>query len=67
MALSLVEEGLLDLDRPMAQYSEWADFCNDFSEQPSIFARGLRCDPPQHSLRHLLTHTAIGQPGGQFS
>jgi CubicO group peptidase (beta-lactamase class C family) len=67
VALRLVEVGLLDLDRPMAQYSEWAEFCRDFSEQPSIFSRGLRCDSPQHSLRHLLTHTAIGRPGEQFS
>lgn len=67
VALKLVEAGRLDLDRPMAQYSEWAGFCRDFSEQPSIFSRGLRCDPPQHSLRHLLTHTAIGRPGEQFS
>ena len=67
VALRLVEDGLLDLDRPMAQYSEWADFCRDFSEQPSIFAQGLRCESPQHSLRHLLTHTAIGDPGTQFS
>lgn len=51
----------------MAEYSEWAGFCKDFSEQPSIFARGLRCEPPEHSLRHLLTHTAIGRPGSQFS
>ncbi len=67
VALRLVEEGLLDLDRPMAQYSEWEGFCRDFSEQPSIFAQGLRCESPQHSLRHLLTHTAIGDPGEQFS
>lgn len=67
VALKLVEDGLLDLDRPMAQYSEWAEFCRDFSEQPSIFARGLRCESPQHSLRHLLTHTGVGRPGAQFS
>ncbi len=67
VALRLVEQGVLDLDRPMAQYSQWADFCADFSEQPSIFARGLRCDPPQQTLRHLLTHTAIGTPGERFS
>lgn len=67
VALRLAEDGVLDLDRPMAHYSEWADFCRDFSEQPSIFARGLRCESPQHSLRHLLTHTAIGRPGARFS
>ena len=67
VALRLVEEGRLDLDRPMAEYSEWAGFCKDFSEQPSIFAQGLLCESPRHSLRHLLTHTAIGRPGTRFS
>lgn len=66
VALRLAEQGVLDLDRPMAEYSEWADFCRDFSEQPSIFARDLRCESP-HSLRHLLTHTALGRPGTAFS
>ncbi|MEQ8954807.1 MAG: serine hydrolase domain-containing protein, partial [Gammaproteobacteria bacterium] len=42
VALRLVENGILDLDRPMSEFSEWEDFCSDFSEQPSIFARGLR-------------------------
>ena len=67
VALRLAEEGVLDLDRPIADYSDWADFCTEFSEQPSIFARGLRCQPPIHTLRHLLSHTATGEPGTQFS
>ena len=67
VALRLAEEGRLDLDRPMAEYSEWADFCAEFAEQPSIFARGLACDAPRHALRHLLTHTATGVPGTRFS
>jgi CubicO group peptidase (beta-lactamase class C family) len=67
VALRLVEEGVLDLDRPMADYSEWAEFCTDFSQQPSIFAKGLRCQPPIHTLRHLLSHTATATPGNHFS
>lgn len=67
LALRLVETGVLDLDRPMVEYSEWADFCSAFSEQPSIFARGLRCRPPRHTIRHLLSHTAAGTPGTAFS
>lgn len=67
VALRLVEGGLLDLDRPMVEYSEWAGFCTDFSRQPSIFASGLRCQPPIHTLRHLLSHTATSTPGNQFS
>jgi CubicO group peptidase (beta-lactamase class C family) len=67
VALRLVEAGKIDLDRPMAEYSEWADFCTGFSQQPSIFAKGLRCTPANHTLRHLLTHTATSTPGAQFS
>ncbi len=67
VALRLVETGVLDLDRPMAGYSEWAGFCTDFSRQPSIFARELRCQPATHTLRHLLSHTATSTPGNHFS
>jgi CubicO group peptidase (beta-lactamase class C family) len=67
VALGLVEEGALKLDRPMATYSEWLEFCTAFSQQPSVFARGLRCQPPRHTLRHLLSHTATQTPGTQFS
>ncbi|MEL7449484.1 MAG: serine hydrolase domain-containing protein [Pseudomonadota bacterium] len=67
VALRLVESGVLDLDRPIAEYSEWADFCARFSKQPSIFARNLRCEPATHTLRHMLSHTAAGVPGTAFS
>jgi CubicO group peptidase (beta-lactamase class C family) len=67
VALRLAEQGVLDLDRPMAAYSEWAEFCTDFARQPSIFSKGLRCQPSIHSLRHLLSHTAMATPGNQFS
>ena len=67
VALRLVEQGVLDLDRPMAEYSEWAEFCADFAQQPSIFAQGLRCQPAVHTLRHLLSHTATSVPGSHFS
>ncbi len=67
VALRLVEKEALDLDRPMADYSEWAEFCSDFSRQPSIFAAELRCQPAVHTLRHLLSHTATSTPGSRFS
>ena len=67
VALRLAEQGVLDLDRPMADYSDWAGFCADFSQQPSIFAKGLNCQPPVHTLRHLLSHTATRVPGSRFS
>lgn len=67
VALRLVELGTLDLDRPIAEYSKWAGFCEAFSRQPIIFAKGLRCDLTSHTLRHLLSHTATGVPGTRFS
>jgi len=67
VALRLAEEGVLDLDRPMADYSEWGEFCAEFSQQPSIFAKELRCQPRVHTLRHLLSNTATSTPGSHFS
>lgn len=67
VALRLVEAGVLDLDRRIVDYSEWTDFCTGFSRRPSIFAQELRCQPPNHTLRHLLSHTATGSPGTRFS
>lgn len=67
VALRLAEQGVLDLDRPMADYSEWAEFCAEFAQQPSIFAKDLRCQPASHTLRHLLSHTATATPGNHFS
>ena len=67
VALKLVEQCVLDFDRPIAEYSDWKEFCREFSAQPSLFARGLRCDPANHTLRHLLSHTTTGQPGERFS
>ncbi|WP_193164424.1 serine hydrolase domain-containing protein [Microbulbifer hainanensis] len=67
VALRLVEEGLLDLDEPLVNYSEWKEFCNGFSQQPTILAKGLHCQSSAHTLRHLLSHTATGTPGTHFS
>jgi len=67
VALRLAENGVLDIDRPMSDYSGWEGFCRDFSQQPSIFAKDLRCQPSIHTIRHLLSHTAASTPGEQFS
>lgn len=67
VALRLAEDGVVDLDRPISEYSGWRHFCLGFSQQPSIFARNLRCDPAVHTLRQLLSHTAGGVPGAKFS
>lgn len=67
VALKLAEAGVLNLDRPIAEYSQWGEFCKDFTAEPSLFSRDLRCEPPVHTLRHLLSHTATGVPGERFS
>ncbi len=67
VAMRLVEAGQLDLDRPMAEYSQWQDFCKRFSKVPSIFARNLNCSYENHTLRHLLSHSGEGKPGQTFS
>ncbi|WP_206370895.1 serine hydrolase domain-containing protein [Solimonas marina] len=67
VALHLDEQGVLDLDAPLAGYSDWQAFCEGFSRQPSVLAKGLRCDVPGETLRHLLSHTATGIPGTHFS
>ncbi|GHA00478.1 serine hydrolase [Arenicella chitinivorans] len=66
-AMQLVDAKQIDLDRPIAEYSDWRGFCEAFSQQPSIFAKDLSCEPATHTLRHLLTHTATQQPGTNFS
>ena len=65
VAMKLVEEGRLDLDRPLKASSEFAGFCNEFRLEKSIFARDLRCD--ELTMRHLLSHTVNGAPGERFS
>ena len=66
VALKLVEEDRLDLDRPMPTYEGFSEFCEEFSKQPSIFARDLRCDRAM-TLRNLLSHSVSGTPGEGFS
>lgn len=65
VALRLVEEGRLDLDRLLKTNAQFAGFCDEFRQQESIFARDLRCDGL--TTRHLLTHTVRGAPGERFS
>lgn len=65
VALRLVEEGKLDLDRLLKTNEEFAGFCNEFRHEKSIFARDLRCG--ELTMRHVLSHTVSGAPGERFS
>jgi CubicO group peptidase (beta-lactamase class C family) len=65
VAMKLVEEGRLDLDRSLKASRDFTEFCNEFRLEKSIFARDLRCD--ELTMRHLLSHTVSGPPGERFS
>lgn len=65
VALKLVEEGKLDLDRKLETNREFAGFCEEFGRQDLIFSRDLRCG--ELTLRHVLSHTVSGPPGQRFS
>jgi CubicO group peptidase (beta-lactamase class C family) len=65
VALQLVEQGRLDLDRPMSRYAEFNEFCAAARERGGIFFDDLRCDAPL-TLRHVLSMTANGVPGTKF-
>ena len=65
VALRLVEEGKLDLDRLLKTNEDFAGFCDEFRVQESIFARDLRCG--ELTMRHVLSHTVSGAPGERFS
>ncbi len=65
VAMKLVEEGRLDLDRPLKNDADFAGFCNEFRLEKSIFARDLHCDGL--TMRNLLSHTVSGAPGERFS
>ena len=52
VALKLAEEGKLDLDRPIAEYSDWTEFCKAFQNssdllpRPALRARGPYAPAP---------------------
>lgn len=66
VALRLVELGQLDLDRRMATFAGFPEFCRDARERGGIFFRDFECDTQPLTLRHLLSMTANGAPGSRF-
>jgi CubicO group peptidase (beta-lactamase class C family) len=65
VALRLVEQGRLDLDRPMPSYAGFAEFCAAAREGGGIFFGDYPCDASL-TLRHVLSMTANGVPGTRF-
>lgn len=67
VALRLVEQGTLDLDRPMRRYRDFSEFCTDAREQGGIFWGDYACEGDALTLRNVLSMTANGTaPGRRF-
>jgi len=66
VALRLVEQGKLDLDRPMQSYANFPEFCTDVLGAGGIFFGDYACRDPKLSLRHVLSMSANGPPGTRF-
>ena len=64
VALRLVQDGLLDLDRPMRRYSGFAEFCNAARAEGGIFFGDYACTDDRLTLRHVLSMTANGEQSG---
>jgi CubicO group peptidase (beta-lactamase class C family) len=67
VALRLVEEGALDLDRPMTEFAGFAEFCAAVRAEPGLFFRDYRCEGREMTLRHVLSMRVNGPPGERFS
>lgn len=64
VALRLVQDGLLDLDKPMRRYSGFAEFCNAARAEGGIFFGDYACTDNRLTLRHVLSMTANGEQSG---
>lgn len=66
VALRLAERGVLDLDRPMASFNDWAEFCAEAREEgPPLFFRDYSC-APELTLRQVMQMRGNGAPGERF-
>ncbi len=66
VALRLAQDGVLDLDRPMRRYRDFAEFCAAAREAGGIFFDDFACGDDRLTLRHVLSMTANGEPGTRF-
>jgi CubicO group peptidase (beta-lactamase class C family) len=66
VALRLAQDGLLDLDRPMQRYRDFADFCVSARGDGGIFFGDYECGDDRLTLRHVLSMSANGPPGARF-
>lgn len=66
VALRLVEQGRLDLDRRMASFADFPEFCEAARGEGGIFFRDFPCDSPLLTFRRVFSMTANGEPGSRF-
>lgn len=66
VALRLVEQGLLDLDRPMQEFANFREFCRDATAAGGVFFEDYRCDDARLTMRSVLSMAANGEPGSRF-
>ena len=66
VALRLVQDGQLDLDRPMRRYRGFAEFCDAARSDGGIFFGDYACVGDVLTLRHVLSMTANGNAGARF-
>lgn len=66
VALQLWEAGLLDLDRPMQRYRDFAGFCSSARGDGGIFFADYDCIGDRLTMRHVLAMQANGTAGTRF-
>jgi len=66
VALKLVEDGRLDLDRPMRSYKGFDEFCAEATSGGGIFFSDYKCAGDKLTMRRVLGMTANGEPGTRF-
>jgi CubicO group peptidase (beta-lactamase class C family) len=66
VALRLASEGVLNLDRPMREYTGFPEFCTATQGAGGIFFSDYHCESDRFTLRRVLSMTANGEPGTRF-
>jgi CubicO group peptidase (beta-lactamase class C family) len=66
VALRLVQDGRLDLDRPMRSYRDFPEFCAAARGDGGVFFGDYACGDDRLTMRHVLSMTANGPPGTRF-
>lgn len=66
VALRLAEQGKLDLDRRLASFQGFVEFCAAVHGEGGIFFKDLDCGSPRLTFRRALAMTGNGEPGSHF-